>query len=108
MIFANRRWAEFIFGVVIPTALAALAVAGSVFQQSSFRAGALTASLPTMTVVEPTVAAALGMVLLGEVLRPSRGGELILVLAVAVLVVAVMVLSRDEAVTERDPVPDAV
>lgn len=88
-------------------ALAALAVAGAIFQQSSFRAGALTASLPTMTVVEPTVAAALGMVLLGEVLRPSRGGELILVLAVAVLVVAVVVLSRDEAATEREPVPTA-
>lgn len=88
-------------------AWAAVAVAGTLFQQSSFSAGALTASLPTMTVLEPMVAAALGVVLLGEVLRPSRGGELILALAVAVLVVAVAVLSRDEAVTEGDPVPAA-
>ncbi|MEB3030901.1 DMT family transporter [[Mycobacterium] nativiensis] len=88
-------------------ACVAVAVAGTIFQQSSFRAGALTASLPTMTVLEPMVAAGLGMVLLGEVLRPSHGAELILALAVAVLVCSVAVLSRDEAVTEADPVPTA-
>ncbi|MEB3068896.1 DMT family transporter [[Mycobacterium] vasticus] len=89
-------------------ACAAVAVAGTVFQQSSFRAGALTVSLPTMTVLEPMVAAALGMVLLGEVLRPSHGAELILALAVAVLVCSVAVLSRDEAASGADSVPTGV
>lgn len=81
------------------------AVAGTVFQQSSFRSGALTASLPTMTVLEPMVAAALGMGLLGEVLRPSRGSEVILVIATAVLVASVAALSRGEAAAECDPEP---
>ena len=36
-------------------AWALVAVAGTAWQQSSFRAGALTASLPTMTVAEPVV-----------------------------------------------------
>lgn len=84
-------------------AWAALAVAGTVFQQSSFRAGALTASLPTMTVLEPTVAAALGVVLLGEVVRPGPGGGFLLTVALVVLVVAVAVLSRGEAVVDDDP-----
>ena len=78
-----------------------LAVIGTVFQQSSFRAGALTASLPTMTVLEPMVAAALGIAVLGEVLRPARAGWAELTAAVAVLLVAVVVLSRDEAGLEQ-------
>ncbi len=36
-------------------AWALVAVAGTAWQQSSFRAGSLTASLPTMTVTEPVV-----------------------------------------------------
>ncbi|MDD7814070.1 DMT family transporter [Mycobacterium sp. CSUR Q5927] len=83
-------------------AWAALAVAGTVFQQSSFRAGALTASLPTMTVLEPTVAAALGVALLGEVVRPGRSGGFLLAAALVMLVVAVAVLSRGEAVVDDD------
>lgn len=84
-------------------AWAAVAVAGIVFQQSSFRAGALTASLPTLTVLEPMVAATLGMVVLGEVLRPDREDVFFLVLAVATLITAVAALSRSEANTEDGP-----
>lgn len=82
-------------------ALAAVALTGTIFQQSSFRAGALTASLPTTTVVEPLVAAALGMTLLGEVLRPGRAGWLTLTVAVVVMVIATVVLSRSEAAVDR-------
>ncbi|HEU0191296.1 MAG TPA: DMT family transporter [Mycobacterium sp.] len=49
-----------------------LALAGTVFGQSSFRAGALTASLPTMMLVELAQAAVLSVALLGETLRPGR------------------------------------
>lgn len=89
-------------------AWAIVALAGTVFQQSSFRAGALTASLPTMTVLEPMVAATLGMVVLGEVMRPGRQGVVILVLAVGVLILAVAALSRDQAATEDAPAVAAV
>ncbi|HEU4363773.1 MAG TPA: DMT family transporter [Mycobacterium sp.] len=84
-------------------AWAAVALAGTVFQQSSFRAGPLTASLPAMTVVEPLAAAALSVTLLGEVLRPGRAGWLTLAVAVVAMVAATVALSRSEAVTSRDP-----
>lgn len=83
-------------------AWAGVGLIGAVAQQSAFQAGALTASLPTMTVAEPVVAAALSVTLLGEVLRPGRAGWFALVAAVAVMVAATVVLSRSEAGTGPD------
>ena len=48
------------------------ALAGMIFQQSAFRAGALTASLPTVTVAKPMVASLLGILVLGETLQCQR------------------------------------
>src|ERR1700754_229090 len=62
---------------------AMVAIAGTAYQQASFRAGSLTASLPTMTVAEPFVGSVLGIVVLGEALRPGDEGWLVLVVAVA-------------------------
>ena len=76
---------------------ALVAIAGTAWQQSSFRAGALTASLPTMTVTEPVVGSVLGIVVLGETLRPGDTGWLTLAVAVAVLVVATAALARGQA-----------
>ena len=76
---------------------ALVAIAGTAWQQSSFRAGALTASLPTMTVAEPVVGWVLGIVVLGETLRPGDAGWLTLIVAVAVMVVATAALARGEA-----------
>ncbi|MCG5433860.1 DMT family transporter [Mycobacterium sp. MYCO198283] len=78
-------------------AWALVAVAATAWQQSSFRAGALTASLPTMTVTEPVVGSVLGVVVLGEALRPDGAGWIALVVAVTVTVVATMALARSEA-----------
>jgi drug/metabolite transporter (DMT)-like permease len=78
-----------------------VAVAGTAMQQSSFRAGALTASLPTMTVTEPMVASVLGVVVLGETVRPGAAGDVLLVIAVAVMVVATTALAIGEAASER-------
>ena len=80
-------------------AWALVAIAGTAFQQSSFRAGSLTASLPTMTVAEPVVASVLGVVVLGETMRPGDAGWFTLVVAVVVMVVATAALARGEAVT---------
>jgi drug/metabolite transporter (DMT)-like permease len=74
-----------------------VAIAGTSWQQSSFRAGALTATLPTMTVTEPVVGSVLGVVVLGETLRPGDAGWLTLIVAVAVMVVATVALARGEA-----------
>lgn len=81
---------------------AAVAIAGTAMQQASFRSGALTASLPTMTVAEPVVASVLGVVVLGETLRPGEAGLFVLVVAVVVMVVATAALARGEAAT-REP-----
>ncbi|OHU90519.1 DMT family transporter [Mycobacterium talmoniae] len=83
-----------------------VATAGTVFQQSSFRAGALTVTLPTMTVTEPVVASGLGVALLGEVLRPGKVGWVTLVAAVVVMIVATAALARDEAADAQLDRPD--
>ncbi len=83
-------------------AWAAVAVAGTAWQQFSFRAGSLAASLPTMTVTEPVVASVLGVVVLGETLRPDESGWLTLIVAVVVMVVSTGALARGEAASSGD------
>jgi drug/metabolite transporter (DMT)-like permease len=78
-------------------AWALVAVAGTAYQQAAFRAGSMTASLPTMTVTEPVVASVLGVVVLGETLRPGEAGWITLVVAVTVMMVATAALARGEA-----------
>lgn len=78
-------------------AWAAVAVAGTAWQQSSFRAGALTAALPAMAITEPLVASVLGVVVLGETLRPGDAGWVVLVLAIVVVAASVVGLARTEA-----------
>lgn len=78
-------------------AWAVVAVAGTGYQQAAFRAGSMTASLPTMTVTEPVVASVLGVVVLGETLRPGEAGWITLIAAVTVMVVATAALARGEA-----------
>jgi len=79
-------------------AWAAVGIAGTAWQQASFRAGSLTASLPAMTVTEPVVGSVLGIVVLGETLRPGDAGWFTLVVAVVVVVVSTTALARGEAV----------
>jgi hypothetical protein len=77
----------------------AVALAGMVFQQASFRAGALTASLPTMTLAKPVVGWILGITVLSEALRIDEEKLFVLVLAVLVMVVSTVALARGEAAT---------
>ena len=78
-------------------ALVAVALAGMVFQQASFRAGALTASLPTMTLAKPVVGWILGVTVLSETLRVDNEKLFVLVAAVIVMVVSTVALARGEA-----------
>ncbi|MGB3485102.1 MAG: DMT family transporter [Mycobacterium sp.] len=80
----------------------AVGIAGTAWQQSSFRAGALTASLPTMTVTEPMVASILGIVVLGETLRPSETGLFVLIAAIGVMLTSTVMLARGEAAGAGD------
>jgi drug/metabolite transporter (DMT)-like permease len=76
-----------------------IALVGMIIQQSAFRAGALTASMPTVTVVEPVVASALGVMVLDETLD-ARGLRIVALAAAAVVViVATWALARGKAAT---------
>ncbi len=74
-----------------------MALVGMIFQQAAFRAGALTASLPTMIVAKPVVAGALGVILLSEAFEVHGVGVVVLVAAVAMVIVATVALARGEA-----------
>jgi hypothetical protein len=78
-------------------------VAATAYEQSAFRAGSLTASLPTVTVAEPIVASVLGVVVLAETLNASGVGWIGLGVAMAVMVVATAQLARSQATA---PQPD--
>jgi hypothetical protein len=81
-----------------PYALAILGALGFVVNQRAFQAGSLTASLPTLTVVEPVVAAVIGVTMLHETI-PTTGVIEWLAVATSVIamIVATVVLSRSAA-----------
>jgi drug/metabolite transporter (DMT)-like permease len=85
-----------LLSVPAPYVLVALAVTVTALQQWAFRAGALQASVPVMLVGEPVVAVLLGIVVLGEHLRPHGAGILALPGAVAAMLAATIALGRDE------------
>jgi len=76
-----------------------LALTGMVFQQSAFRAGALTASMPAMTVAKPVVAGLLGITVLDETVNADGPQAFVLLAAVAVVIIAMVALARGEAAT---------
>ena len=84
-------------------AWALVAIAGTAWQQSSFRAGTITASLPAMTVAEPVVGSVLGIVLLGETLKTDDAGWFALGLAIVAMVVATIALARGQALASDSP-----
>jgi hypothetical protein len=70
-----------------------------IFHQSAYRAGALTASLPTIIVAKPVVAGVLGVTVLGETLRAGGTEWFVLVVAAVVMIAATVGLARGEAAT---------
>lgn len=77
--------------------LLAVGVAGIYLQQLAFQAGSLQASLPIMTVLEPVIAALLGLTLLHEQLQASGLRMTVLVVAAILMTVATVALARDRA-----------
>ncbi|HTX94526.1 MAG TPA: DMT family transporter [Mycobacterium sp.] len=74
-------------------------VAGMIYHQSAYRAGALTASFPMIIVAKPVVGGALGITVLGETLRAGGIGCFVLAIAAALVIVATVGLARGEAAT---------
>lgn len=76
---------------------AVLAIVATAWEQSAFRAGPLTASLPAVTVAEPVVGSVLGVAVLGETLRTNGIGLVALGLSVAVMAAATVALAHSQA-----------
>jgi drug/metabolite transporter (DMT)-like permease len=76
---------------------AVVAVAATAWEQSAFRAGPLTASLPAVTVAEPFVGSVLGVVVLGETLNTNGVGMVALGVSVAVMAAATVALAHSQA-----------
>ncbi|OBF01869.1 DMT family transporter [Mycobacterium sp. 852002-10029_SCH5224772] len=81
-----------------------VALGGVVWSQAAFRAGPLTASMPTLQMSQPVVAAVLGVVVLGETLNTGRAGLIALAAAAVVMTAAIIKLARVEAGATRDRV----
>src|SRR5262249_5121496 len=77
----------------------AAALAGMIFQQSSFRAGSLTVSLPTSIVAKPVVGSILGIAVLGETLDTAGLRKFVLLMGVLLVFAATVALARGRAAT---------
>ncbi|MGK9269493.1 DMT family transporter [Williamsia muralis] len=86
---------------VEPYALIVVAVIAISLQQSAFQVGALQASLPATTVMEPMVASLLGFVVLGEYLHADKAVAAILAIALVATVAAAVALARSAADSEE-------
>ncbi|OMC43984.1 DMT family transporter [Mycobacterium sp. IS-1264] len=76
---------------------AVLAIAATAWEQSAFRAGPLTASLPAVTVAEPIVGSVLGVTVLGETMSTNNVGLVALGVSVAVMIAATVALAHGQA-----------
>jgi len=76
---------------------AVVAIAATAWEQSAFRAGPLTASLPAVNVSEPMVGSVLGIVVLGETLNTNTVGWVAVGVSVAVMAAATVALAHSQA-----------
>ena len=86
VVHAARAWE--------PYALAVLGALGFLLSQSAFQAGPLAASLPTITVVDPLASTAFGTTILAERVATDRFGVTMELIAGAITVVGILMLTR--------------
>lgn len=86
-----------LFGHWQPWILVVFGVGGMLLAQSAFQAGALDASLPTMSVGDPVVSIAIGALVFGEAISNSPGAVVIEAVSLVVMSVGVYLLARSEA-----------
>lgn len=90
-----------------PYAMAVVAVAGAVVQQSAFQAGPLPASLPVMDAVEPTIAVCIGVFAFDEHLDMSAAALTAQAIGICALLVGIVVLDRSPLIAELQSEPPA-
>ncbi|MFF8605620.1 DMT family transporter [Streptomyces sp. NPDC015346] len=84
--------------------LSALAVTGLLLSQASYRGAGLAAPLATVTVVNPVVAAAVGLTLFGETFRYGAAGTVAALICGAVAAGGLIQLTTDRLTTPEDSV----
>ncbi|MCD9140893.1 DMT family transporter [Streptomyces albireticuli] len=108
---AAEDWTAHRTDALVPTliTIGLLASAGMLLSQASYRGAGLSAPLATVTVVNPAVAAAVGITVLGEGFRYGLSGGLLALAAGAVAASGVITLtvhdSDRKAGREREPEP---
>ncbi|MGW8888730.1 DMT family transporter [Streptomyces sp. NPDC055749] len=109
------EWTSGSVGSGLPTLLviAGLASAGLLLSQAAYRGAGLTAPLAIVTVVNPVVAAAVGLTLFGEQFRYGLAGTLLALFCGAVTAAGLILLTTERLGAERmgaapKAVPDAV
>ncbi|WP_328897734.1 DMT family transporter [Streptomyces sp. NBC_00236] len=97
------QWTSGEVGAGVPTLLviAALAGAGLLLSQAAYRGAGLTAPLATVTVVNPVVAAAVGITLFGEQFRHGTAGTLLALACGAVAAGGLIMLTTERMGAER-------
>ncbi|MEU1365506.1 DMT family transporter [Streptomyces sp. NPDC005803] len=97
------QWTSGSVGAGVPTLLviAALAGAGLLLAQAAYRGAGLTAPLATVTVVNPVVAAAVGITLFGEQFRHGTAGTVLALVCGAVAAGGLVMLTTERMSAER-------
>ncbi|MGC5360603.1 DMT family transporter [Streptomyces sp. DT24] len=97
------RWASGAVTAGLPTllAIAALAGAGLLLSQAAYRGAGLTAPLATVTVVNPVIAAVVGLTLFGESFRHGTTGALLALGCGAVAAGGLVLLTTERLGAER-------
>lgn len=88
-------------------ALIVVGLSGTYLQQLSFQAGALHTSLPIIIVLEPVVAAVMGVTMFHEQLQVAGLRIVVLAAAVVLMGIATVAVARGEASYQERLVPDA-
>ncbi|MFD7227687.1 DMT family transporter [Streptomyces sp. NPDC059881] len=88
--------------------IAVTAAAGLLLSQASYRGAGLAAPLATVTVVNPVVAAAVGVLLFGERFRYGPGGTALAVVCAVVAAAGLLLLTGRRHPTAAGPAPGPV
>ncbi|MFE1751702.1 DMT family transporter [Streptomyces anandii] len=97
-------WSAGVSAADVPSlaVIAVLAVAGVLLSQASYRGGGLAAPLATLTVVNPVVAAAVGITMFGETFRYGTTGT-VLALGCGVVAAGGLILLTTERIEHTAP-----
>ncbi|WP_203610690.1 DMT family transporter, partial [Streptomyces sp. SID8111] len=101
-------WADGLAAADVPSlaVIGVLATAGILLSQASYRGAGLAAPLATLTVVNPVVAAAVGITMLGETFRHGTAGTVLALGSAVVAAGGLILLTTERLAREHGAAPD--